>query len=137
MDDDLPISDRFREALRDVATSGRLEVPETVDLRIRAAAHRPRGRLLRLRRVAVAAAAAVVLAVGAWALSGIPGDETPVAAGTGDIDADGVVDIVDAYLLDRRLASSPERGDLTGDGRVDAKDVLRLIEMVVSVGRRG
>ena len=137
MDDDFQISDRLHEALRDVAKRERLDVPETVDRRIRAAARRPRGRLLRLRRAFTAAAAVALIAVGLWALNGDPDGGTRAVAVTGDLNADGVVDIVDAYLLDRRLASAPAGGDVTGDGRVDATDLVRLIEMVVSVGSSG
>ena len=137
MDDDLQISDRLHEALRDVAKQEALEVPETVDRRIRAAARRPRGRLLRWRRAIAAAAAAALLALGLWALNGVPEGGTRASAVTGDLNDDGIVDIVDAYLLDRRLASAPAGGDITRDGRVDAKDLLRLIEMVVSVGSHG
>jgi len=137
MDDDLKISDRLQEALRDVAKREPLDVPEAVDLRIRAAARRPRGRLLRLRRAVAVAAAAVLLALGLWALNGVPEGGTRAVAVTGDLNADGVVDIVDAYLLDRRLTSAPAGGDVTRDGRVDATDLVRLIEMVVSVGGSG
>ena len=76
-------------------------------------------------------------AVGLWALNGDPDRGPRAAAVTGDLNADGVVDIVDAYLLDRRLASAPAGGDVTGDGRVDATDLVRLIEIVVSVGSSG
>jgi hypothetical protein len=137
MDDELQISDRLREAIHDVAKRERLEVPLAMDLRIRTAARRPRGRLLRWRRAIAAAAAAVLLGLGLWALDGTPERGARAVAGTGDLDADGVVDIVDAYLLDRRIGSAPARGDITGDGRVDATDLGRLIEIVVHVGRRG
>jgi hypothetical protein len=135
MDDELEISDGLRDALRDVTRRGRLEVPDAVDRRIRAAARRPRGRLLRLRRAVAAAAAALLLAVGLWALNGPFRGDAPV----GDLNGDGAVDIVDAYVLDRRLGSgsSPARGDVTGDGRVDLDDLARLIERVVSIGRSG
>ena len=134
MDDEFDISAGLRKEIRDLSRRERLEVPEAVDARIRAAARRPGGRLIRIRRAVVAAAAVLLLALGLWG----HGERSDDAfAGVGDLDADGSVDIVDAYLLDRQLGSTPVRGDVDRDGRVDAADVRHLIEMVVSVGRRG
>lgn len=134
MKDEFEISDGLRKALSDVTTRERLEIPDAVDARLRTAARAPRGRRFRLRRVAVAAAAGLLLALGVWALGGrSPAPEIAAVAVAGDLDADGHVDIVDAYLLDRRLPSVPAAGDVDGDGRVDGADVLRLIERVVAL----
>lgn len=138
MNDDFEISDELREAIRDVAKRDRLEIPDDVDARLRAAARRPRGRLLGLRRAAVAAAAALVLGLGLWAVGGRgPNSGAPAVAEAGDLDGDGRIDIVDAYLLDRRLDAAPAAGDVDGDGRVDRADLRRLLEEVVSLGRKG
>ena len=152
MNDDLdisagpPISAGLRSALRDVVTRERLEVPAAVDAAIRAAARGPRGRLIRLRRALGAAAAALLLAVGVGvALRGDRAEDARdgvVALDPGDLDRDGRVDIVDAYLLHRSLASEPVLGDVDGDGRIDGVDVRRLIERIVALegtagGRNG
>ena len=101
-------------------------------------AHRSRRRW---RLAAAAGGLAAVVSVGALLV--IPGvsrrpaesersvalpDVPPVPA-PADLDGDGVVDILDAYRLARRLESGePLDGshDLNGDGRVDRNDVRYL-----------
>ncbi len=105
---------------------------------------------LRLWRVAapLAAAAAIALAVtGGWYFNlGSPVvTQEPLTAGVtdptdldltpGDLNHDGSVNILDAFLLARHLdhKSRPPGGDLNGDGRIDAADVRQLVEMVVHI----
>ena len=55
-----------------------------------------------------------------------------------DIDGNGRVDIIDAYLMDRRLMSGvniPKKLDLNGDGDINREDVNTIVKTAVSLGR--
>ena len=55
-----------------------------------------------------------------------------------DIDGNGRVDIIDAYLMDRRLISGvsmPKKLDLNGDGDINREDVKTIVKTAVSLGR--
>jgi hypothetical protein len=83
-----------------------------------------------------AAAAAVLLAVGAWTAHSL----NRPAAMPGDLDGSGGVDIIDAYLLDRLVVSGGEAEgscDLNGDGRVDRADVRALAGRAVALDNGG
>lgn len=57
-----------------------------------------------------------------------------------DIDGNGRVDIIDAYILDRRLTSGdsmPQKLDLNGDGYINHEDMVAIANSAVSLGRRG
>ena len=64
---------------------------------------------------------------------------TVVAAGPDDLNSDGRVDIVDAYLMARSLerGRSERTWDRNRDGRVDRGDVDRIAFAAVSLRRRG
>ena len=83
-----------------------------------------RARILKPRRrwMPFAAAAAIFLAVAALWMSPKPDPR--------DLDGNGKVDIVDAYLL----ASGLKDGDVNGDGVVDRRDAEALAREVVSIG---
>ncbi len=101
-----------------------------------AAAGRSRRRVLRLPRLIPAAAAALVLAAAGVSLF----VSSPRRGVPGDLDRSGRVDIVDAYLLDRRLRAgieAPPSCDLNGDGRLDAADVAALARRAVALGPGG
>lgn len=152
------------EDLGRAARGPRVEIPARVDSAIRAAARgraleirEGRGRLLRLPVWigSVAAAAAVLLAVGLWSLRGrtpgdaepIPDAEAPLFASAGDaatpgrtsamdIDGSGSVDIVDAFLMSRRLregARVPDSWDFDRDGEVGRGDVEAVALAAVSL----
>ncbi len=56
----------------------------------------------------------------------------------GDINSDGVVDIIDAQLLQARILSetaSDLQADVTGDGAVDICDVQTIIKLVLQDSR--
>ena len=56
-----------------------------------------------------------------------------------DIDGNGRVNIIDAYLMNRRLRSGvamPKKLDLNGDGRIDHEDIKAIVKTAVSL-RRG
>lgn len=56
-----------------------------------------------------------------------------------DIDGNGRVNIIDAYLMNRRLMSGvamPKKLDLNGDGRIDHEDIKAIVKTSVSL-RRG
>ncbi|HHH75677.1 MAG TPA: hypothetical protein ENL03_01470, partial [Phycisphaerae bacterium] len=97
------------------------DIPDRADLAVMsiireraAAAERPRSRVLvYIRRGAVAAAAMVVLGLGVWLYPGLDKSSENPSAGPAaitaiheaDIDGDGRVDVVDAYLLARKVKS--------------------------------
>ena len=58
----------------------------------------------------------------------------------GDVNRDGVVDVVDAFALAERVASggrTSRRWDVNGDGRVDAGDSNEILARVVDLERSG
>jgi len=105
-----------------------------------------RAGLLRLIRrslyAATSAAAVAVLCVGLWRLVG-PDDaadlspaEAPVALRPGDVDGNGRVDVVDAYLMAKRLEAhrpAPDSWDLNHDGAVDLADVEAVARLAVTL----
>lgn len=103
----------------------RIEVPPLVKSRLMS--------LTRPRRSArsLAMAAALLIAVGGlWVALW----RRPDVAG--DVDRSGRVDIVDAYALAVRLRSGQQMDaalDVTGDGRVDERDVEELARRSVAI----
>jgi hypothetical protein len=139
------LADRLRNA-----TDHQVFVPDEVDQRVLAAASahlREHGRPALKRGLGwwlprVAAAACLVIAVGIVSREmGMPsrvmnaGEATPAVALEGDIDGDGVVDIVDAYLLAKRAGGAVELPDLNGDGAVDRTDADLLALRIVALGK--
>jgi hypothetical protein len=56
-----------------------------------------------------------------------------------DIDGNGRIDIIDAYIMDRRLMSGgsmPQKLDLNGDGYINHEDMVAIANSAVSLGRR-
>lgn len=145
------------EQLRE-ATSHPVFVPDEIDQRVLSEASKhlsrqaaPRRHLL-IRRLAPIAAAAclalaffVILATNATSQS----TSSPTVATNsdvsgesefsvslpqaGDIDADGVIDIVDALMLSKRLGDSKRWPDLNADGVVNEADVDLLVMQIVYV----
>jgi hypothetical protein len=112
------VVDGFR-ALATKLTPAPLDVPAEVTRKIL----RPR----KLWRPVAAAAAAILIGAAAWIATrpSIPGD----------VDRSGRVDIVDAYGLAVRLRSGQvESGhDLTGDGKIDDRDVDEIARRSVAL----
>ncbi len=57
-----------------------------------------------------------------------------------DIDGNGRVDIIDAYIMHRKLASGssiPQNLDLNGDGKTDQADMKAIVNSAVSLESRG
>jgi predicted anti-sigma-YlaC factor YlaD len=131
--------------LAGVTSSRTPEIPEGRDRSIRDALRSEtgragrRGRLVRL--LSGAAAAALLLAAGLWALG--PFDAAPRPSDREerqllDVDEDGRVDVIDAYLVARRLhrgETPPASWDVDGDGEVDDADVEAIAQAAVSLGR--
>jgi len=129
------------EDLRSELQATDVAVPAAADAAARAVI---RSRAAEIRRAAGrrhrhlwpvwAAAAALLLAAGTWlALSR---GKSPLA---GDIDRSGRVDIVDAYLLARRINEGGKleaRWDITGDGKVNRGDVEAVATRAVSIEGR-
>jgi hypothetical protein len=148
---EVPEPERLREALRPYARETEF-IPPSVDQAIlRAARERLAGRRPGPARAAGGwrvwaeppwvrwAAAGVGLAlllVAAWLNSAGRSSPRQMAARGLDLNGDGVVNILDALILARRIESSnarDSRNDLNGDGRVDQKDVDLLVSRLVSL----
>ncbi len=135
------LGDELRAATAPPAARAPEEVDRAVLAVIGQRAAQVRRRLARRRRrlwPVWTAAAALLLAAGIWALA--TRLHAPRRAGPGDIDGSGTVDIVDAYLMARRMEAGeqPDPGwDFNSDGRVDRGDVNALAGRAVSVSRKG
>jgi hypothetical protein len=140
------------------ARGGHIQIPSSIDAAIRAAT-RERARCIRLRRRrilpppawlgAAAAAAAIMLAVG-LPLSSRSSSEPPAEGArvetdardaprpgpAMDIDCSGAVDIVDAFVMSRRLRGGsrvPAEWDFDRSGRIDEADVDAVARAAVSL----
>ena len=135
------VPEAFGRALREAyrPPSG---VPAEVQRAILSPAPRPQlARPSWIPRAAVvaAAAAAVLLVVGSLNERRRRGSEqlrtTPLARE--DLDGDGKVDVLDAFLLARGLEGSvplPDRADVDGNGAADQADVEALLALAVGLG---
>ena len=96
---------------------------------------------LRARWVGGAAAAVITLAVGAYiqshtAPSRRVAQQRPQLAQLADIDHDGRVDMLDAYIVARKIARHEPLDpawDINGDGVIDQKDVDLIAHLAVHV----
>lgn len=134
----------LREALVRLHDPG-IAVPPEVDEFILSGArrsfHHRRRRWLLVRRVgaAVAAAAVLVIAVKVFvptrtAPSPVAFSQRPQLAQAADVNHDGRVDIVDAYIVARKIAHHEPLDpawDINGDGVIDQKDVDLIANMAV------
>jgi hypothetical protein len=135
-----------------------IDIPEAIDQRMRMLA-RTRAAEVRsgtdraesrrriftpLRALAgVAAAAAVIVAAGVFTMTGTPAPERTAPMATTladtdamDIDSSGTVDIVDAYLMSRRMkrGGAQPSWDFDDDGAVTDRDVLAVARKAVALG---
>ncbi len=135
------LEERFGTSLQEELSPRSVEIPADVDRAMRrmiagraAEVRRTLAARRRFRPTWVAAAAAALLAgAGVWAALALRSRPA-----RGDLDRSGSVDIVDAYLLARRLESGEESApewDVNRDGRVDRADVDDLARRAVSLGR--
>jgi hypothetical protein len=142
---DRHVSDRLRRDLRALFEPPGA-VPARVDKIIRDQARRrlakPRPLIIRLRWAAGITAAAAVVTIGVILYQG-PNHQSsivnhqPVAAGRADVDANGRVDILDAFQLARNIETRgpvAPQWDLNGDGRVDKDDVDLVASAAVRLG---
>lgn len=86
----------------------------------------------------VVAAAAVLIAVGLFVARG--SRDSAMRAGAMDIDKSGAVDIVDAYLMSRRLKShedAPRSWDFDSDGKIGVSDVKIVARRAVALAEGG
>jgi hypothetical protein len=147
-DDALPR--QLRDALQRLDGPS-INVPAELDDRILAEARAGFRRRVRFRpavrwAAAVAAAAAVIAIIsGIWIQThrlssrsvavAIPGHVIPAIPG--DMNGDGKVDMLDAYLLAREIAPGGPANlnhDINGDGVVDQRDVDAIANSAVRVG---
>lgn len=87
-------------------------------------------------------AAAACLLLATWFASPVHRTQyPPVSAGSnlhGDLNADGTVNVLDAYLLARRVDRSEpldSRWDIDGNSRVDRRDADQIAALAVSLRR--
>ena len=128
--------DEMRAWARSLAEAPRVDVPAEVD-EFMADAARMAARRLGRRRVGRVAAWIAPIAAAAAAALWLMARPTVRPE---DVNADGRVDILDAFALARRLqasAGAQARWDFNHDGVVDAADVDWLARAVVSLGGHG
>jgi hypothetical protein len=141
--DDPSLPPLLRDRLNALHPAGPV-VPPAVDATILAAARRGFWRRRRfglaVRWVgATAAAAAAVVVVAVTLHRGGAGDATRVAVSqapaiAGDVDGNGRVDMLDAFVLARKVdakATAAKGEDVNGDGVVDRRDVDAVAAMAV------
>ncbi len=66
------------------------------------------------------------------------GSDKSVHESPDDVDGNGRVNIIDAYIMDRRLMSGvsmPKKLDLNGDGKVNSEDINTIVKTSVSLGK--
>jgi hypothetical protein len=138
--------ERIRSSLKEKAARLTNRIPQDadravlafIDERARSIREAPR-KTGTVRYVAWAAAAALAAAVGVWTISPARRSSTPPAVAE-DIDRSGTVDILDAFLMARRLetaADRPASWDFNRDGRVDGADVDLVAQRAVAVTKEG
>lgn len=120
-------------------------VPGKLDEAILADARRSvamrRRRWMLVQRIGAGLAAAAVLAIairvfhpGSTSISPAPSSQRPQLAQAADVNHDGRVDILDAYVVARHIARHEPLDpawDVNGDGVVDQKDVDLIAHMAV------
>ena len=141
---------RLAPGLKAAARPPSLEIPAEIDARILSTARgRARKRAYLRWPGLLAAAASVLIAAGIfWGVRGrgrgrgrVREPSAPPAEELAmDIDGSGSVDIVDAYLISRRLKRSgavPSSWDWDGDGRVGGRDVELVARRAVALAEGG
>lgn len=142
-DNDPLIPEELTADLRAVFTPSAIDTAQ-LDQRIQAGVEQQlgsprRGNRLITTRWPLAAAAGLLLAVTLWALRPTPRQgPTPLKATqiTHDVDANGRIDILDAFIvaraLDHNQPTSPA-WDVNADGAVDHADVTNIAQAAVSL----
>ena len=139
--DDLTAPQKLAQAIRG-RYSPEIVVPAEIN---RLIVNQARAQLARRRRLrwwamgGSAIAAAAVLAV-VLLRSPMPNAPPRLASGPGDINGDGRIDMLDAYLLARHIKDGDRldpRWDMNGDGAVDQRDVDAIASIAVSLGKGG
>jgi len=150
-DSDLTVAPRFREDLGALFAPDR-PIPACVDRAVAEAARRHfpqrQRRLWKLRwTVPATAAAAILIGVSLWWLKAGPAGRTAsesraqvvaVSSAQADIDANGRVDILDAFTLARRIEAQQPLDrvwDFNGDGLIDRRDVDTVALAAVRLDR--
>ena len=144
-DGEFEIGGEFGEDLKSVY-GARRGVPVEVDRAILAEARKHLGKKrprLRIGRWAVSAAAVAAVVVFAFVHDYDAGDSGQMAmfdmeAIKEDIDRNGRVDILDAFVLARRVEASDgfdAEWDINGDGIVDSKDIDAVAARAVRINK--
>lgn len=144
-DGEFEIGGEFGEDLKSVF-GARRGVPVEVDRAILAEARKHLGKKhsrLRIGRWAVSAAAVAAVVVFAFVHDFDAGDSGQMAmvdmdAIKEDVDRNGRVDILDAFVLARRVKASEgvdAEWDINGDGIVDSKDIDAVAARAVRINK--
>jgi hypothetical protein len=143
---DSPAPPKLIAALRQTQ-SRRVFVPRTIDESVLRTAREhlvpaqrrsPSAFTLWCRRLAIATACLLVCAAAYWLIQ--ISQNRPQAFAREDLNRDGRVDILDAFLLARQLQSGDKPGptlDLNGDGVVDHRDAETIAAQVVKLEKAG
>lgn len=138
--------EKFKAALADLHGSGP-EVPSELDWTILSDARRSftarRRKWIMIQRIGAGVAAAAVLAIAVRLYlprfrSAAPPIQRAQLAQAADINHDGHVNILDAYIVARHIARHEPLDpawDVNGDGVVDQKDVDLIAHLAVQVDR--
>ncbi|HET6247840.1 MAG TPA: dockerin type I repeat-containing protein [Tepidisphaeraceae bacterium] len=135
--DDQALRPRLREAFARL-DPGQVEIPPALDAEILSRAKRDFTRRLRFRSAVrwTAAAASLAAAVAIVFIVRASFFHRPAPVAKGDINANGKVDMLDAYLLAKHLAAGDkidQKWDMNGDGVVDQRDVDWIANHAVQI----
>ncbi len=154
------LTDMFRQ--QELPPTGAAAIPRGAERAVLDAIAR-RAKEIRFRRQSISrlryvpwlvAAAAALVGIALWAFvefyrTDVPGSGTqsgretmavPSTSTSLDVDCNGTIDIVDAYLMSRRLRRGevmPGNLDFDNDGKVDARDVEAIALRAVAIKKEG
>ena len=139
--DDLTVPPKLAQAIH-ARYSPDIVVPAEINRLIVNQARANLARRRRLRWWAMGGSAIAAVAVVAVVLlrPPLPRSVPSVASGPGDINGDGRIDMLDAYLLAKHIKDGDRldpRWDMNGDGVIVQRDIDAIAAIAVSLGKGG